>query len=479
MMRKIFASVFFLFTFVGLTDSYGFPPGSPYPGRELNCPQVEGTELMGSAGSVFKMENGRLNAECGYFVKKTENRWSSALIVQTTWVEEPKAEQFDCKWTDMKDPFRFRISRDTQAYAEVVTCDRQRYAYSFDALQHIFDQVKNLALPCLGTLAPTEEKSIAVPGRNESPGARGKVIMTRGKDVTIQLEKGQPEAAEGDMVELSFSAGGEVIPVGKWRVSAVKENGTVEARPFKAKGEPNIGMDALIHIKNRKAKKKSIKKEKHPKVETAGGSSDKRTRYEKACDNGDAEACTQLGVMYATGKGVALNIPRAVEFYRKACDGGSAVGCTNLGYMYATGKGVPQDNVRAAAYYKRGCDGGNGGGCTNLGFMYENGNGVDQDNGLATDYYQKGCDGGDAIGCSNLGYMYENGRGVRQDYGRSIEYYKRGCDGGNGRGCGNLGWMYYQGHGTVADQGRGRKLMKKACKMGNEWSCNKLRELGK
>ena len=110
-MQKIIASVFVLFTFMGLTDSYGFPPGSPCPGRELNCPQVEGTELMGSAGAVYRMENGRLCAECGYFVKNTENSWSSALIVRATWVEDPKAEQFDCLWEDMQDPFKYLISK--------------------------------------------------------------------------------------------------------------------------------------------------------------------------------------------------------------------------------------------------------------------------------------------------------------------------------------------------------------------------------
>jgi len=276
-----------------------------------------------------------------------------------------------------------------------------------------------------------------------SPIAIGKVLMTRGNHVTIQLSEGQSAVSKGDAVELSYSVDDIVIPVGKWRISAINQNGTLEAKPVEAETQPTIDMDALVFTSSPK-KPESVKSKKELlKPDTLDTAKAERLKHESACSKGSADACSKLGFLYGTGKGVALDYYRAVELYRKACSGGSSMGCYNLGIMYRDGLGVAQDHRQAASFFMESCD---------------------------TNY---------AKGCTNLGYLYANGKGVDQDYGRAIEYYKKGCDGGDGRGCGNLGWTHYQGRGTAIDQNRGQKLMEKACKMGNTWSCNKLKELGK
>ena len=78
------------------------------------------------------------------------------------------------------------------------------------------------------------------------PTAKGKVIMTRGNNVTIQLTKEQPAVYKGDAVELSYSVDDIVIPVGKWRISAINKNGTLEAEPIEMEAQPTIDMDALV-----------------------------------------------------------------------------------------------------------------------------------------------------------------------------------------------------------------------------------------
>jgi len=439
-MQKIVAFIVFLITFVGLTNTLAFGPFDKYQNRDLSCPPVELTELMGQPGGIYKMKNGQLCAECGYFVKTAENKWSSALIVRACWVEDPAAEQFDCAWKDMKDPFRYMVSKDTQAYAEVVSYDRQRFGYSFRVLGDLFDQVKNLAISCPGKRAHEEEKRVATSG-SPSTVARGKVIMTRGKDVMIQPDEGQPKATQGDTVKLSFSVGGEVISVGTWRVSTVKGDGTVEAKPVEPQGDPNIDMDAIIYVKSQELVKETAKKKKQVKDEQPAGVEDKKSQYEMACEKGDAAACTRLGLLYDTGEGVKQDYARALELYAKACDGGNAMGCYNQGLMYALGKGIKKDYRRAA------------------------------------ELYQKGCAGGNAMGCTNLGILYRDGKGVNKDYNRAIELCEKGCKGGNSVGCANLGWMYYKGIGTAPDQTRARSLFEQACSMGNQWSCDKLKEL--
>ena len=341
---------------------------------------------------------------------------------------------------------------------------------------------------------------------------KGKVIMTRGDDVTIQLEKKDKRVTAGDRVELSFSVDGEVIPVGTWRVSKVKEDGTLEAEMFNKLGDPSIGMDALVFLQGEVLINRE--KQQHDKPVEKARQDDEETRLERACkggdahacadlanryfhgtgraidyslaakfstmacDGGDANGCNLLGVIYSTGKGVAVDKERAAGLYRKACDGGFAVGCKNLGLFYQNGIGVDQDYARAKELNSMACDGGDAGGCNNLGFMYGAGLGVEVDYTSAVALYRRACDGGDAMGCKNLGWMYEGGLGVGQEYQQAVLYYQRGCDGGEALGCASLGLMVYAGRGTATDQAKGRALLEQACSMGNSWSCDKLKELG-
>ena len=342
------------------------------------------------------------------------------------------------------------------------------------------------------------------------PCAIGKVIMKRGQNVTIKLGKVHEAVAIDDIVKLSYSFGDDKIEVGTWRVTKINANGTVEADPKKSieNGEPNINMDAQIFSSGKKRVKSGDGKQKKVKSKQSIGTDSKIVQYEKACFSGDADACSELGFLYGTGKGVALDYHRAVEFYRKSRDGGSAAGYYNLGIMYRDGlgvakdykkavallrtscdknytlgcfvfanmlregKGIKQDFLQAYNLYKKACTDGFIQACNSLGYMYENGKGVNQDSKLAVDYYKKACDGGDATGCANIGYMYKNGSGVPQDYGRSLEYYKKGCDKGDGRGCNSLGNMYENGEGVAPDNKLAADYYKKACDGGYAIGCS-------
>jgi len=318
------------------------------------------------------------------------------------------------------------------------------------------------------------EPPAAAPEKKGQSVAEGKVIMMRGKDVTIKLEDGQAQAAVGDEVELSFTTAGIEIPVGTWRVSALKEDSVVEATPSAPKGEPTIGMDARVFT-NASSKQARVDSKKEPvRPDASNITAEDKSPLETACLNGDANACNDLGVKYATGKGATLNYSRAVEFYRKACDGGSASGCTDLGYMYENGHGVSKDEKMAVDCYRKGCDRGNAIGCANLGYMYKNGHGVKKDHKLAADFYQKGCDGGYASGCTDLGYMYEKGYGVSKDEKMAVDGYRKGCDGGNAIGCANLGYMYEKGYGVSKDEKMAADFYRKGCDGGGAIGCTNL-----
>ena len=70
-----------------------------------------------------------------------------------------------------------------------------------------------------------------------------------------------------------------------------------------------------------------------------------------AAEQGYARAQFNLGVMYATGRGVPKDDAKAVKWYRLAADQGYARAQFNLGVMYATGRGVLKDRILAHIWF--------------------------------------------------------------------------------------------------------------------------------
>jgi uncharacterized protein len=100
-------------------------------------------------------------------------------------------------------------------------------------------------------------------------------------------------------------------------------------------------------------------------------------------DQGHAAAQFNVGVMYATGRGVAQDNGEAMTWYRSAADQGNASARFNLGLMYATGQGVAQDYAEAAKWYRQAATQGHADAQYNLGAMHFHGWGVLQDYVLA------------------------------------------------------------------------------------------------
>jgi tetratricopeptide (TPR) repeat protein len=78
--------------------------------------------------------------------------------------------------------------------------------------------------------------------------------------------------------------------------------------------------------------------------------------YQKAADQGDPNAETNLGWLYHEGKGVPQDYHKAVELFQKAADQGYAVGQAYLASAYADGKGVPRDYSKAVDLFHKALD---------------------------------------------------------------------------------------------------------------------------
>ena len=96
-------------------------------------------------------------------------------------------------------------------------------------------------------------------------------------------------------------------------------------------------------------------------------------------EQGDAQAQTQLGLMYRRGREVSRDYSQARKWFHKAAEQGHPDAQNNLGLMYDHGRGVEQDFVQARKWYRKAAEQGLANAQYNLALLYANGQGVPQD----------------------------------------------------------------------------------------------------
>jgi TPR repeat protein len=137
--------------------------------------------------------------------------------------------------------------------------------------------------------------------------------------------------------------------------------------------------------------------------------------FQKAAEQGNADAQIMLGNLYGNGRGVPLDYEAAVSWWRKAAEQGDASAQDALGSMYGNGQGVPLDYEAALSWYRKAAEQGNASAQYALGSMYGNGQGVPLDYKAAASWYWKAADQGNADAQYALGKMYAD-YGLAQDY---------------------------------------------------------------
>lgn len=78
-----------------------------------------------------------------------------------------------------------------------------------------------------------------------------------------------------------------------------------------------------------------------------------RRWFESAHERGAFTATVLLGSMYEEGKGVAVDVPKAVELYEMAAKRGAYLPCLYLARIFAHGRGVPVSPEKAVAWYRK------------------------------------------------------------------------------------------------------------------------------
>jgi TPR repeat protein len=188
--------------------------------------------------------------------------------------------------------------------------------------------------------------------------------------------------------------------------------------------------------------------------------------FGRAANQGDADAQTNLGLMYDRGEGVPEDDKEAVRWYRMAAEQGDAYAQTNLGLMYDRGEGVPEDDKEAVRWFRKAAEQGDANAQINLGLMYDKGEGVPEDDKEAVRWFRKAAEQGDANAQINLGRMYQRGEGVTKDYEKAARWHRKAAEQGDAYAQYILGVMYDHGDGVPKDQVKSFQWQLKAAKQG-------------
>ncbi|MBI2994705.1 MAG: SEL1-like repeat protein [Gammaproteobacteria bacterium] len=188
--------------------------------------------------------------------------------------------------------------------------------------------------------------------------------------------------------------------------------------------------------------------------------------FRSLADQGDAKAQAQLGYIYYTGEGVALDYAEAVKWYQKAAAQGDRGAQYNLAVAYAFGEGVTQDYSQAALWYRRAAEQGHVEAQYSLGLSYSYGEGVAQDAAEATQWFRKAADQGYVRAQVHLGSKYHTGDGVPQDYKEAVKWYRMAADRGDAVAQYNLGSLYRSGMGVERDYNQALRWFRMAADRG-------------
>ena len=199
--------------------------------------------------------------------------------------------------------------------------------------------------------------------------------------------------------------------------------------------------------------------------------------YQKAAEQGDADAQYHLGFMYQYGRGVERSYEKAREWFLKAAEQGLAHAQYNLGRMYQYGRGVEQSYEKAAEWFLKAAEQGLARAQKNLGNMYSNGTGVEQSYEKAAEWFLKAADQGDADAQCKLGVMYEDGTGVEQSYEKAAKWFQEAAEQELASAQYNLGLMYEDGRGVEQSYEKAVEWFLKAAEQGLAHAQNNLGEM--
>ncbi|XP_073941117.1 uncharacterized protein [Choristoneura fumiferana] len=185
----------------------------------------------------------------------------------------------------------------------------------------------------------------------------------------------------------------------------------------------------------------------------AGGAldSDLIEYYQLLAEKGDVQAQVGLGQLhFQGGRGVSLDVHKALHYFQQAAKTGNAVANAFLGKIYLEGgDGIKADNETALRYFRKAAELNNPVGQSGLGIMYLQGRGVPKDTSTALKFFTMAANQGWVEGQLHLGFMYFSGIGVRRDFKQANKYFSLASQSGHVLALYHLAHAHAQGLGVL------------------------------
>ena len=188
--------------------------------------------------------------------------------------------------------------------------------------------------------------------------------------------------------------------------------------------------------------------------------------FQKAAEQGNADAQRLLGLCYYTGDGVEKDLSEAVKWTRKAAEQGNAKAQGDLGFCYYTGNGVEKDLSEAVKWFQKAAEQGNADAQRLLGLCYYTGDGVEKDLSEAVKWTRKAAEQGNAKAQGDLGFCYYTGNGVEKDLSEAVKWFQKAAEQGNAEAQYLLGRCYYIGKGVPVDRDEAKRWYQKTAEQG-------------
>jgi TPR repeat protein len=186
-------------------------------------------------------------------------------------------------------------------------------------------------------------------------------------------------------------------------------------------------------------------------------------KFCKAASAASRRALYQLGRAYAAGQ----QLPDAIAAYRKAADKGSTSAMVELGVMLATGTGVARDEAQARTLFERAAEAGNPRGVTNLAAL-SGGGGALADPAKARALLAKGAEANSAEAQYQLGMMIAEGVGGPKDDVAARALFQKAAAQGHAGGLERMGAFAQSGRGGPQDSAAAKAYYEQAAALGNE-----------
>jgi len=152
--------------------------------------------------------------------------------------------------------------------------------------------------------------------------------------------------------------------------------------------------------------------------------------YRKAVERGSTSAMVELGVLLATGSGMAKDPAEARELFERAAAAGNPRGALNLAAL-AYHDGASSDPARTRALLAKAAETNSAEAQYQLGLMLADGIGGPKNDGAARESFEKAAAKDHAGALERLGAFAQDGRGGPQDSNAAKAYYERAAALGN------------------------------------------------